>query len=77
MLAIDLVKLTGNILKSLSEIGIRTSDYRYIDLYDEYTRMVSQGIKKDYVKAVLADKYKTSESSIYRIVTRLESQVKI
>lgn len=36
----ELIKFNGKILKFLSENGIKINDYRYSELYDEYTSMV-------------------------------------
>ena len=73
----DLVELNERLLKSLSEVGVKSGDYKHIGMFREYEKMVAGGAKKDYVKAVLAERYGMSESSVYRVVRRLSRQVKI
>lgn len=77
MLAIDLVKISECLLKSLSKIGIKTGDFKYIEMYDEYKKLEGEGMKKEYIRTMLASKYKTSETTIFRVVSRLEKHVKI
>ena len=76
MTAIELLRICDKILKSMSEIGLRISDYRHVQMYDEYTEMVREGHKKEYVRTILAEKYGTSESSIKRVIRRLSRRVK-
>ena len=76
MLAIELLKFCEKIFKSMSEVGLRVSDYRHVQMYDEYTEMVEKGHKKEYVRTILAQKYGVSESSIKRVIRRLSRPVK-
>lgn len=73
MIVADLVKISAKMMEMLSKHGIDMSDYQYIDLYDEYLEMVSNGDKVTYVVTYLAEKYKTSERSIYRLLKRFNS----
>ena len=75
--AIELLKFCEKILKSLSKVGVKTSDYEYIEMYDDYKALVDKGAKKEYVRAVLSEKYNISETTIFRIVSRLEKHIKI
>ena len=76
MQAIELLRFCDKILKSMSEVGLRISDYRHVQMYDEYVEMVREGHKKEYVRTILAEKYGTSESSIKRVIRRLSRWVK-
>ena len=75
--AIELLKFCEKIFKSMSEIGVKTDDCRHIAMYDEYKQMESKGFKKEYIRAKIARKYKVSETSVYRIVNRLDKHIKI
>ena len=75
--AIDLMKFCEKVMKSLSKVGVKTSDCQHIGMYNEYKELERQGVKKEYIRAVLSGRYHISESTIYRIVTRLDKQVKI
>ena len=77
MRIIELLKISAKILKLLSENDIRTSDYRYIDLYTDYTKMLKDGEKVAYIVAVLSKRYGTSESSVFRILRRFRKDVNL
>ena len=76
MLAIDLVRFCRDFLKRLSECEIRLEDYRLVDMYDDYMLMADNGHKKEYIIAVLCEKYHVSESTLRRALKRLGAPVK-
>lgn len=69
----ELLFLCEKVIRCLSECGIRTSDYRYTDLFREYTDMKHKGHKTTYVVAFLAEKYGISERKTYELIKRLAS----
>lgn len=71
MKAIDVVKIMAVGMEILSKSDIRTKDYRYINLYEEYCRMRREGHKYEYAVARLAKEYRISESSVSRLIRRL------
>lgn len=71
MIIAELVKFNRGMMKFLSENGIRISDYRYTELYDDYARMVRNHEKKEYIYAVLSEKYDIPQRTLRRIVNRL------
>lgn len=76
MLAIDLVRFCRDFLKRLSECEIRLEDYRLVDMYDDYMLMADSGHKKEYIIAVLCERYHVSESTLRRALKRLGEPVK-
>ena len=76
MKAVEILQIGREILKMMSECGIRVEDYKYADLYREYEEMRSRGDKYWYVINYLACKYKVSESKAVRIIRRLSRDVK-
>ena len=76
MTAIELVRFCGQFLKSLSECDIKTSDYKYVEMCDEYTRLTEIGHKKEYVIAVITERFHISESTLRRVLKRLYRPVK-
>ena len=75
MKIVELVKISTETLKMMSNSGIRTEDYRHVEMYEEYCSMRTAKEKFRYIMAFLAEKYKLSESSVKRIVKRLSSEV--
>ncbi len=60
------------LIKRLESVGFRQADFRYLDLYKEYTEMKLGGVKKTWLVAVLADKYKLSERKVYELIKYFE-----
>lgn len=76
MKAIEVVRIMAIGMKILSEADIKTNDYRYIQLYDEYLKLRREGNKYDYVITVLSERYKLSQSTVSRLIRRLGKAVK-
>lgn len=77
MRAYDLLCLMAEPLKRMSKVGIRTSDYKYIGLFQEYSELSAKGEKKEYIKASLSRRYGVSESTLIRIVKRFSQQLNV
>ena len=76
MKVIEILKLGRKMMEMLQESCIKISDVRYIDLFDEYERMISNGDKKSYVVAFLSDKYGVSERQIYYLLKKFGENCK-
>ena len=77
MKVIEILQINKISLKILQNACIKVSDVQYIDMYDDYRKMISDGEKKSYAVAVLMDKYNISERQVYYMVKRLEKDCKI
>ena len=71
----ELVKISMEALKMMSNSGIKIEDWQHIEMYEEYMDMRKNCEKFRYIMAYLAEKYKTSESTIKRVVKRLSREV--
>ncbi|MGP1537449.1 hypothetical protein [Bacteroides heparinolyticus] len=76
MKVIDILNFNRELLKKLQDVGIRLEDYRYVDLYSDYTRMLERGGKVSYIVAVLSDRYSVSERKVYDLIKRSQSDCK-
>jgi thymidylate synthase ThyX len=76
MEAYKMLFLLRDLMKSMSELGIKMDDYKYIGLCQEYNELVSKGEKREYARAVLSRKYSVSESTVFRIITRMTKPIK-
>lgn len=54
-------------------MGIRVEDVRYIELYNDYNRLLAAGEKVSYIVAVLAERYGVCERKVYTLIKRLQS----
>ena len=77
MTGVELVKISIEQLKMMSNCGIKLSDWKYVQMYEEYMEMRLRREKWRYIIAYLAEKYTTSESSIKRLIKRFSGEVSI
>lgn len=73
MKVIEILKLNRELLKICRNIGIRVEDVQYIELYNDYNRLLADGEKVSYIVAVLAERYAVSERKVYTLIKRLRS----
>ena len=76
MEAIEIVKISRSLLETMSKVGIKATDHKHIEMFDEYMKMRRSGYKVAYIEAVLSDKFRLSPRTISRIVSRLKRHVK-
>jgi hypothetical protein len=71
MIIYELLAINKDLLKRLHEEGIKTSDYKLVELFEEYEWLRKQGEKVTYIITKLSVKYNICERSIYSIIRRL------
>lgn len=69
----DFIKINTETLKMLSKNGVYIDDYQYMELYDDYTDMLNNKEKKEYIHEVLKRKYNVSKRTQQRIIKRLSA----
>lgn len=77
MKVVELVKISTEAMKVMSNNDIKMHDWRWIKMYEEYLDMRRSREKFRWVIAHLADAYGLSESSVARVIRRLEKEVKV
>ena len=75
MKVVELIKISTETLKMMSNSGIKLGDWQHIGMYEEYLAMRVKREKFRYIMLFLAEKYKLSESSVKRILKRLSGEV--
>lgn len=73
MTVFEILKFNRELLERLHKVGVRLDDTRYIDLFVEFNDMVGAGDKVSYAVAVLADRYRVSERTVYALIKRYRS----
>lgn len=71
----ELMKISMEMLKMMSKCGIKTDDWRHLEMLDEYHSMRENCEKFRYIMAYLSEKYRMSESTVKRIIKRLSGDV--
>lgn len=51
-------------------MGIRPDDVQYIELYNEYNKLHTNGEKVSYIVATLSLRYGISERKVYDLIRR-------
>ncbi len=73
MKVIEILKLNRDLLNICRDVGIRMDDVQYIELYNDYNRLLAAGEKVSYIVAVLAERYAISERKVYALIKRLRA----
>lgn len=73
MKVIEILKLNRELLKICRDVGIRLDDVLYIELYNDYNRLLAKGEKVSYIVAVLAERYAISERKVYTLIKKLRT----
>lgn len=68
MKVIELLKLNRELLTICQAAGVRLDDVCYIELYNDYARLLANGEKTSYIVAVLAEKYNVCERKVLTIL---------
>ena len=76
MKIIKVLKFNRELIKRLKIAGIRLEDEEFVDLYTDYTTLLSRGEKVSYIVARLSDKYAVSERKVYTLIKRFKSDCK-
>jgi len=71
----ELLTFNKELLKRIHAAGLRTDDYKYVDLYNEYVERLNAGDKVTYIVAVPATKYNISERQVYNVVHKFNREV--
>ena len=72
----EVLKFNRELIKRLKIAGIRLEDEEFVDLYTDYTTLLSRGEKVSYIVARLSDKYAVSERKVYTLIKRFKSDCK-
>ena len=56
MTAFEILYFNKDLLKRLFELGLKVSDYKYVDLYIDYENIYNKGYKVVYIVSVLSSK---------------------
>jgi AraC-like DNA-binding protein len=76
MKVIEILRFNREILERLSKNDIKTDDWEYVDLYNEYEQLRGAGEKVTWIIDTLSEKYGCSERTIHRIISRFKGDVK-
>lgn len=70
MKIVEILKIGREMLKMLSENDSNINDWRYIELYEEFTAMRRNGMKVRGIALELSEKYGVGVSTVFKVVRR-------
>ena len=74
MKTIELLKISTEALKLMSENGIFLEDYKYVEAYEQFLRMRMFGIKYRAAIRMLAEERGVGERTLQRAFKRLSKE---
>lgn len=75
MKVFEIIDFLKGPLKKLADAGITSVDYRLAEMYKEYIRLKTEGLKVSYIVSYLSDQYGMSERSIYSALKKMERDI--
>ena len=74
MKVVELVKISREALKMMSENDVMRDDWRFVPMYEEFQNMRENGLKYRECTRMLADDYHVSKATVERAIRRLDSE---
>ena len=71
----EAISFNREILERLSTCGVKVEDCRWLDLYDDFNKLVDAGNKVTYAVAIMSERYGISERQVYKIIKRFRGTV--
>lgn len=73
----ELLQVNRSFIQLLKKNGVVLQDVEMIQIYEEYLQMIKKNDKKMYVMESLAAKAGITSRTLYSIISRMESDVKL
>lgn len=72
MIVYESLKDNRDLLIRLARTGIAVEDVKHLELYEDFVRLRTDGLKTTYVVAHLCDQYEVSEATVWRIIRKFQ-----
>lgn len=73
----ELIKVNESLIRIMCDNGIDTCIVKHLEMYNDYKRLTKEGHKKTYIVGYLSDVYGVNERTVYRVVGKMNQEVKI
>lgn len=75
MKVVKMLEIGRDLLKFMSDNGIKMDDYKYVDAYYEFLNMRKNHVKYNVAMKMLADELLVSERTLGRVFRRLSNTI--
>lgn len=75
MKAAKILNIGAELLKMMSICDLKIQDFQYLEMYSEYVKARNSNVKYNAIIYDLATRYNISESTVKRIIRRLDKEV--
>lgn len=75
MKAYELIGIIRIPLEMMNGEGLHPSLAQYLDMFNEYRRMLDEGLKKAFIVATLCEKYKIGRTKFFDLIECFEKEV--
>ena len=77
MTVYEFILLNRYMLDAINNASIELKDIKYICLFEEYNKMLSEGFKMTFSISSLSEKYSVSERQVYRIINKFSKSIEL
>ena len=74
MKVVELVKISSEALKMMSENDVMRDDWRFVPMYEEFQSMREKGLKYRECVRMLSEDYHVSRATVERAIRRLDGE---
>lgn len=75
MIRAEIIEFNKELLQKLKFSGVKLDDYKYCDLYRDYTEMMRTEPSRKVVLLTLAQRYSLSDRQVYNIINHMKTSV--
>lgn len=75
MIRAEIIEFNKELLQKLKRSGVKLDDYKYCDLYRDYTEMMLTERSRKVVFLTLAERYGISDRQVYNIINHMKTSV--
>lgn len=76
MIIYEVIKINKGLCDVFAANGLRVEDAQWVELYDEYNHLRTQGEKTSYIVCYLSEKYRVSERKVYDVVKKFGQELR-
>lgn len=75
MILAELIRMSRELLKYLSENGARIEDWQYVTMYERFVRLRKEKVKHEVAVQQMAKDYHVSRATVERILQRFRREL--